>query len=246
MHVPPFQPPFGPGGLPAPAPIAYGPPVSVAVLQAPLWGPQPAEGAAEHRAFLAWLMGGYALAAPMGRPGPGGQETPVPKCRGDWSAALGVLGCTRVALERLSLQWSWQLRGDEYWSTVRAIGEASATNAAQGVLEYAALARELDRKWLKLSILEVDKAIVEALRTTPDTTNANDPKFLPRLFSNRELIALRRADGALEIQRFRAGVLEKRAEDTQDAQAVQWARLDANQLEQYRILREVAREGTGT
>lgn len=240
MHVPPFQPPLGPPGA------TYGPPVAVALLQAPLWGPQRDETAHEHRAFVAWLMGGYELSAPVGRPGPAGQELPAPTCRGDWGAALGILGCARAQLTKTSLRWSWQLRGDEYWSAVRAIGEASAASSAQSVLEYAALARELDRKWLQLSILEVDKAIVEARRISPTANEAHEERFLPRMFTNRELIALRRADGALEIQRFRAGVLEKRAEDTSEAQQVKWARLDENELEQYRILREKAREGTGT
>lgn len=221
------------GGAPQFSPLV---PVGTVVLVAPLWGHQPTESPLEFHAFSAWLMGGYELARPVGRPA----EDARVVTRGDWGAAIGVSGTNRAAVEAMAARWSWEVRGREYWTTVRAIGEQSAKSTEQTLLEYAALARELDRKWLELSILEVDKAIVEARRIEQGPGEQSDPRFLPRLFTNRELIQLRRADGALEVQRARAGILERRR-DTDDVARVDWAQLPPADLETYRKLRELAR-----
>lgn len=201
------------------------------MLQAPLWGPQAGETTTEHTAFARWLMGGYEGAA-----NPAELRT-----RGDWPAALGVLGCTRVELEQLARRWSWQLRGNEYWTSVRAIGEASVKSAEVDALEFATLARQLDRKWLELELLEINKAINSARQLAPVPGQENAPEFLPRLFTNRELIALRRADGALEVQRYRAGLLE-RPGVIADEERPDWEKLGAIDLEAYRLLREKARK----
>lgn len=240
------------GHAPPHAPVPPAPahaPVSVApLLTAPLWCAQPNESPVEHRAFQAWLMGGYELAPVQvglhGKGVRGAADAPAPApqivTRGDWGAALGMLGCTRVELERLASRWSWHLRGREYWGQVRSIGESSL-RADEGVLEYAALARAVDRKWLELASLELDKAIVEARRILPGPGQEQDDRFKARLFDNRQLIALRRADGALEIQRFRAGVLE-RAAQVEAEERTNWNALGADELEQMRILREKARQ----
>lgn len=212
------------------------------LLRAPLWAPQQDESAAEHAAFLAWLMGGYEVAQRPPRKD-GRQDEPRLCVRGDWAAALGVLGGTSAALHALASKWSWEVRGREYWTVTRAIGEAAVQAHEAGVLEYAALARELDRKWLELSILELDKAIIEAKRITAAPGEESSPKFMPRLFDNRELIALRRADGALEIQRFRAGVLERAKGEHDGEERTDWAKLPPADLETFRKLRDKARVG---
>jgi hypothetical protein len=249
MQPPPFLPPTAHGhaqsqgvtyGQPADSvhgssPPPYVPPpwqgvVAVAVLQGPVWGLQQHESAAEFRAFQDWLMGGYEVT----------QQANAPAqvvCKGNWPAALGTLGGTRAELEQVATRWSWALRGREYWTTVRAIGEASARIPQETILEYAAAAREVDKLWLELMALEVRKALHAAKRTSAPPGSESLPEYGPRLFDNRELIACRRADGALEIQRFRAGVLE-RAKDGPEHDT-HWAeRLDKNELEQWRRLRE--------
>lgn len=223
MQPPVWQPPF------RPAPVG-----SALLLRAPLWEPQPSETAAEHLAFTRWLMGGYEHAR-----GPGGHGDVRLVVRGDWAAALGILACSNAQVHALAARWSWEVRGREYWQGVRALGERSLDGQADSLLEYTQLARELDRKWLELSILEVDKAIVEAKRIAPAPGQEHEPRFLARLFTNRELIQLRRADGALEIQRFRAGVLERSKESAPEG--VDWSKLPPSDLEQYRQLREKAR-----
>src|SRR4051812_46713366 len=105
MHVPPWQPPGKPAPF-APAPVhspvtAVGP----ALLRAPLWSPQEDETHTEHSAFLAWLMGGYQVSAHERLDGGG------LRVRGDWAAALGVLGGTSAQVHALAVKWSWEVRG---------------------------------------------------------------------------------------------------------------------------------------
>lgn len=254
MTTPPFQPPFtgtpvwqAPAVPPPYAPVPAGPaPVAVMPLRGPLWGPQDGEGPAEHRAFTAWLMGGYERAHAQGGAGQIANRAPdaVPEIttRGDWGAALGCLGCDRGTLESISRKWSWHLRGREYWRTVVEVGDASARGVQQTILEFAVLARELDRKWLELELLELDKAIVLARRISPAPGQENAPQHLPAFFTPRELIALRRADGALEIARFRAGLSDKAADAVGAHERTEWAKLAPNELEAYRQLRDKARQ----
>ncbi len=210
-------------------------------MRAPLWSPQELESTIEHAAFLAWLMGGYEFARGRGgTPKSGPEREPVLTVRGDWAAALGVLGGSSQAVHALAAKWSWEVRGRAYWASMHSIGVEAARAQEESVLEFAALARELDRKWLELEILEVDKAIVQAKRLVPEPGQENELRFLPSHFLPRELIALRRAAGALEVQRYRAGILERAEAHESDTD---FAKLPPADLEAYRLLRERARVG---
>lgn len=239
MKAPPWQPPNAPAFTPFPTPSIAPAPVGRGLLRAPLWGPQDDESPAEHRAFLAWLMGGYVVRTR------GHDEDPSLGTRGDWAGAAGLLGLPSSAVHAIALKWSWDVRGREYWLAMRAINERAAKAHEESVLEYAALARALDREWLELQILEVRKARAIADRRTPEPGQENDLEFLPRLFDNREMIAAYRATGGLEVQRFRAGVLERAAKDAGSGEGVtDFGKLPPADLESYRLLREKARQGT--
>jgi hypothetical protein len=245
MQSPPWQPPRRPAPFtPAqsPGPVAVGPAL---LLRAPLWAPQQDEHPAEHAAFLAWLMGGYEVARPGGAPRKDGVEPDLRLVvRGNWAAALGVLGGTSAQVHALAVKWSWEVRGREYWTTTRAIGEAAVRAQEESVLEFAALARELDREWLGLLILEVRKARVEAERIAPAAPGQEqDTRFLPRIFDNRELVAAYRASGGLEVQRFRSGIQEKGKDATAGHDVTDWAQLPPADLETFRKLRDKARAG---
>lgn len=236
MQAPPWQPP----GRPAPfVPAQAQPLVAVGtapLLVAPLWAPQPDEHPVEHAAFLAWLMGGYIVRTR------GKDEGPTLGTRGNWAAALGVLGGTSAQVHALAARWSWEVRGREYWTATRAIGEAAVQAQEESVLEFAALARELDREWLGLLILEVRKARVESERLIAAPGEEQETRFLTRIFNNRELVAAYRASGGLEVMRFRSGMQEKAADAVPD-QGTDWAQLPPADLETFRLLRDKARTG---
>jgi hypothetical protein len=194
--------------------VPYAPPVSVRELTAtPAWERQPDESTAAWVAFQGWLSPGPATGATAGGTGAGA---------GNWAEAGARTSLPRVALETLSREWSWEARRAAH---ARATGPKAPT---ADELAFDVLARTTDRLRLKLELSELTKLLAECEAT-------------PALrLSVREVIALGRVNGGLEVMRQRAGILEKIVAHEQAERGVDWSRLGDDELETYRALRDKA------
>lgn len=188
-------------------------PKAVPVLAAPVWGQQTALGEteAEYAAFTVWLAGSDMLEA--------GRAVQV----------------REVDIGELAERYSWGVRKREYWQHARVEGAAAIHAEQAPARESRALARELVNKSLALALLEVEKATAEA--TLPQ--GAEPRTGPPRLFNNRELVQWVRTVAGLDVMRERAGIASTLA-GTDDAPALNWDNVPADELEAYRRAREKA------
>jgi hypothetical protein len=150
----------------------------------------------------------------------------------DWTASGNASGLPYDVLRELSVRWVWELRASEYVAHARRVAlEANAPlreSVAALQAERVAYARDL----VRLLRSEIAK-LADAAEKSPAQTL--DPKVVARFVAVTapELVALERNAQGLPADSSAA-----------DA-ATDWGKLSAEELEQWRRLREKAKRGGG-
>lgn len=193
-------------------------PTSLPPLTAPVWGRQPEETPQAYDAFLAWLCGGTHVR--------------------DWAAAARTAGMTIELVRTLSQRWVWEVRANEWIRSARRLAFEAMAPLRDELTAMQAVRIRAHRAALELEALELEKTLAKAKGIRPEAEAG-----LPTTLDPRELAALRRVN-VVAADSFRREAAGLPPEGTGSDEVPDWTRLPPDKLEEYRKLREQARNGS--